>query len=150
MVDALTELYGMLIVEDYVAFGDYAWDICSDDLFRAGDHAEKEAIETFTFDAGNAQLKAGWSWKYKMISRANNILMHVPEMNTISETLKKEVWEKPIFSALLPIGGCICLMEKCPSYWRKMYGMPTITNPRQPSQKCCHKSRRSATIPAGR
>ena len=88
VVDAVTGLYGMLIVEDYVAFGDYAWDICSDDMYRAGDHAEKEAIETFTFDAGNAQLKAGWSWKYEMISRANNILNHVPEMTTISEDIK--------------------------------------------------------------
>lgn len=89
VADAVTGLYGMLIVEDFVAFGDYVWDICSDDMFRAGDHAEKEAIETFTFDAGNAQLKAGWSWKYEMISRANNILIHLPGMSLLSETLKK-------------------------------------------------------------
>lgn len=89
VVDAVTGLYGMLIAEDFVAFGDYAWDICSDDMFRAGDHAEKEAIETFTFDAGNAQLKAGWSWKYEMVSRANNILLHVPDMMNLSEAIKK-------------------------------------------------------------
>lgn len=89
VVDAVTGLYGILVVEDFVAFGDYAWDICSDDMYRAGDHAEKEAIETFTFDAGNAQLKVGWKWKYEMVSRANNILLHVPEMVNLSDAIKK-------------------------------------------------------------
>lgn len=89
VIDAVTGLYGILITEDFVAFGDYAWDICSDDMFRAGDHAEKEAIETFTFDAGNAQLKAGWAWKYEMVSRANNILIHLPEMANINDDIKK-------------------------------------------------------------
>lgn len=89
VIDAVTGLYGMLIVEDFVAFGDYSWDICSDDMYRAGDHAEKEAIETFTYDAGNAQLKAGWTWKYEMVSRANNILLHVPEMTGLSDAIKR-------------------------------------------------------------
>lgn len=118
VIDAISGLYGILIVEDYVAFGDYAWDICSDDMFRAGDHAEKEAIETFTFDAGNAQLKAGWSWKYEMVSRANNILIHLPEMTSISDDIKnRSLGETYFFRAFaywwlyLPYGEVPLILE---------------------------------------
>lgn len=89
VVDAVTGLYGILVVEDYVGHSDYTWDICSDDLYRAGDHSEDEAIETFTFDAGNAQLNEAWRWKYEMISRANNLLINVPPMTNISPAIKK-------------------------------------------------------------
>ncbi|SEF93876.1 RagB/SusD family nutrient uptake outer membrane protein [Parabacteroides chinchillae] len=118
VVDAVTGLYGILIVEDFVAHGDYTWDICSDDMFRAGDHAEDEAIETFTFDTGNAQLKAGWKWKYELISRANNILIHVPSMNNISESIKnRSLGETYFFRAFaywwlyLPYGEIPLILE---------------------------------------
>lgn len=88
VVDAVTGLYGILIAEDFVAHGDYTWDIASDDLYRAGDHSEDEAIETFTFDAANPQINAGWKWKYEMVSRANNILLQVPQMEDIAQTIK--------------------------------------------------------------
>jgi len=88
VVDAVTGLYGILIAEDFVAHGDYTWDIASDDVYRAGDHSEDEAIETFTFDASNPQLSAGWTWKYEMVSRSNIILTHVPELDDISQEIK--------------------------------------------------------------
>lgn len=88
VVDAVTGLYGILIAEDFVAHGDYTWDIASDDVYRAGDHSEDEAIETFTFDASNPQLSAGWTWKYEMVSRANIILTHVPGLSDISPEIK--------------------------------------------------------------
>lgn len=117
--DAVTGLYGLLISEDYVAFGDYCWDICSDDLYRAGDHPELEAIENFTYDVGNAQLEAGWSWKYEMISRANNILRHVPQLNDLSEHIKRRsLGEAYFFRAFaywwlyLPYGEVPVITEK--------------------------------------
>lgn len=88
VVDAVTGLYGLLIAEDFVAHGDYTWDIASDDVYRAGDHSEDEAIETFTFDASNPQLAGGWTWKYEMVSRANMILSKVPQVTEISDAIK--------------------------------------------------------------
>lgn len=100
VVDAVTGLYGILIAEDFVAHGDYTWDIASDDVYRAGDHSEDEAIETFTFDASNPQLSAGWAWKYEMVSRANIILTHVPPLTNISEATKnRSLGEAHFFKA---------------------------------------------------
>ncbi|MGG5901904.1 RagB/SusD family nutrient uptake outer membrane protein [Sphingobacterium daejeonense] len=100
VVDAVTGLYGILIAEDFVAHGDYTWDIASDDVYRAGDHSEDEAIETFTFDPSNPQLSAGWTWKYEMVSRANIILNHVPELMNISQQIKdRSVGEAHFFRA---------------------------------------------------
>ncbi|MCY4779352.1 RagB/SusD family nutrient uptake outer membrane protein [Sphingobacterium sp. UT-1RO-CII-1] len=88
VVDAVTGLYGIFIAEDFVAHGDYTWDIASDDVYRAGDHSEDEAIETFTFDASNPKLSEGWTWKYEMVSRSNIILAHVPQLESISAEVK--------------------------------------------------------------
>lgn len=119
VVDAVTGLYGILIVEDFVAHGDYTWDVCSDDMFRAGDHSEDEALETFTLDAGNNMLKAGWKWKYEMVSRANNLLLNVPAMTNISEAVKKRsLGEAYFFRAFaywwlyLPYGEVPLILEE--------------------------------------
>ena len=118
VVDAVTGLYGILIVEEYVAHSDYTWDICSDDLFRAGDHAEDEAIETFTFDAGNSMMNEGWRWKYEMVSRANNLLINIPPMTNISaEVKKRSIGEAYFFRAFafwwlyLPYGEIPLIVE---------------------------------------
>ena len=119
VVDAVTGLYGILVVEDFVAHGDYTWDVCSDDMFRAGDHSEDEALETFTLDAGNNMLKAGWKWKYEMISRANNLLMNVPSMTNITDAIRKRsIGEAYFFRAFaywwlyLPYGEVPLILEE--------------------------------------
>ena len=119
VVDAVTGLYGILIVEDFVAFADYAWDIASDDVYRAGDHSELEAIETFNFDASNPQINAGWKWKYEMISRSNNILLNVPQMENISNDIKnRSLGEAHFFRAFanwwlyLPYGEFPLIFEE--------------------------------------
>ncbi|RHJ93647.1 RagB/SusD family nutrient uptake outer membrane protein [Parabacteroides bouchesdurhonensis] len=119
VVDAVTGLYGILIIEDFVAHGDYTWDVCSDDMFRAGDHSEDEALETFTLDAGNNMLKAGWKWKYEMISRANNLLINVPSMTNITDAIKKRsIGEAYFFRAFaywwlyLPYGEIPLILEE--------------------------------------
>lgn len=118
VVDAVTGLYGILVVEEYVAHSDYTWDICSDDMYRAGDHSEDEAIETFTFDAGNAMLNEAWKWKYEMVSRANNLLNNVPPMTNISQAIKKRsIGEAYFFRAFafwwlyLPYGEIPLILE---------------------------------------
>lgn len=119
VVDAVSGLYGILVVEDFVAHGDYTWDICSDDMYRAGDHSEDEAIETFTFDAGNNMLKAGWKWKYEMVSRANNLLINIPPVTNIREDIKKRsLGEAYFFRAFaywwlyLPYGEVPLILEE--------------------------------------
>ena len=119
VVDAVTGLYGILITEDFVAHADYTWDICSDDVYRAGDHSEDEAIETFTFDASNPQINQGWKWKYEMISRANNILLNVKQMENISSDIKnRSLGEAYFFRAFanwwlyLPYGEFPLILEE--------------------------------------
>jgi len=119
VVDAVTGLYGILITEDFVAHSDYTWDISSDDVYRAGDHSEDEAIETFTFDASNPQINQGWKWKYEMVSRSNNILLNVSKMENISNEIKnRSLGEAHFFRAFanwwlyLPYGEFPLIMEE--------------------------------------
>ncbi|MBI0397148.1 RagB/SusD family nutrient uptake outer membrane protein [Cyclobacterium marinum] len=86
-VAAANAMYEPLTVEDFYGHAEHTFDIPSDDQFRAGDHGEDQAIESFTFDAGNPQLYYSWRHKYEVISRANAVLINVPEI-TMDQTLK--------------------------------------------------------------
>ncbi|WP_209332452.1 RagB/SusD family nutrient uptake outer membrane protein [Lunatimonas salinarum] len=89
-VAAANAMYEPLILHDFYGHAEHTFDIPSDDQWRAGDHAEDQAIESFTFDAGNPQLNYGWRPKYEVISRANAVLMNVPGIN-MDQTLKNRV-----------------------------------------------------------
>jgi hypothetical protein len=119
VVNAASGLYALMIPEEFTGHVDYTWDICSDDIYRAGDHADDEAIETFTFDAANSQLSEGWNYKYEMVSRANNIIMNVPDMENISADIRnRSVGEAYFFRAFafwwlyLPYGEIPLIVEK--------------------------------------
>lgn len=80
-VAAANAMYEPLILHDFYGHAEHTFDIPSDDQWRAGDHAEDQAIESFTFDAGIPQLAAGWRPKYEVISRANAVLINVPDIS---------------------------------------------------------------------
>ncbi|WP_439484252.1 RagB/SusD family nutrient uptake outer membrane protein [Cyclobacterium plantarum] len=80
-VAAANAMYEPLVVEDFYGHAEHTFDIPSDDQFRAGDHGEDQAIESFTFDPGNPQLFYSWRHKYEVISRANAVLINVPDIN---------------------------------------------------------------------
>ena len=80
-VAAANAMYEPLLWEDFYGHAEHTFDICSDDQWRAGDHAEDQAIEDFTFDADNPQLAYSWKPKYEIISRANAVLIHVPDID---------------------------------------------------------------------
>lgn len=77
-VAAANAMYEPLTNHDFYGHAEHTFDIPSDDQFRAGDHGEDQAIESFTFDAGNPQLFYSWRHKYEVISRANAVLINVP------------------------------------------------------------------------
>ncbi len=89
-VAAANAMYEPLLWEDFYGHGEQTFDICSDDQWRAGDHGEDQAIEEFTFDADNPQLAFSWRPKYEVISRANAVLINVPEID-MDQTLKNRV-----------------------------------------------------------
>ena len=62
-IDGITGIYNILLEEDFTGFGEFVYDNCSDDQYRAGDHPELADIEGFTYDASNAAVKAPWRWK---------------------------------------------------------------------------------------
>ena len=87
VVSAANAIYAPLLNEDGFAHTEYTFDNCSDDMNRAGDHADETSLELFTFDASNSHILATWSTKYEVISRANALLINAPKV-TMDETLK--------------------------------------------------------------
>ena len=80
VVAATNAIYAPLLNEDGFAHTEYTFDNCSDDMNRAGDHADETALEMFTFDASNSHILATWSTKYEVISRANAVLINAPKV----------------------------------------------------------------------
>ena len=85
---AANAMYEVLRDHDFYGHAEHTFDIPSDDQWRAGDHGEDQAIEEFTFDPDNAQLAFSWRPKYEIISRANAVLMNVPDIE-MDQTLKE-------------------------------------------------------------
>lgn len=78
VVAAVNAIYEPLLQEEYYGHWERTFDICSDDMWRAGDHGEDQSIEFFTYDADNPKLRPIWKWKYEMISRSNAVLINAP------------------------------------------------------------------------
>ncbi len=95
-VAAANALYEPLDDEDFYGHTEQTFEICSDDFWRAGDHGEDQAIEEFTFDASNAQLRFSYSRKYEIINRANAILINVPDIE-MDASLKNRVLGEAYF-----------------------------------------------------
>ena len=115
-VAASNALYSFIGDEYIFAHTEQTWDICSDDQWRAGDHPEDQAIEEFTYEPSNPQLNDSWSRKYEVISRANAILINVPDID-MDQTLKNRILGEAHFMRGL-------------MYWQfyKIYGqVPLIT-----------------------
>jgi len=89
-VAAANALYEPLDDEGFYGHSEQTFEICSDDFWRAGDHGEDQAIEEFTFDPGNAQLRFSYDRKYEIVNRANAVLLNVPEIE-MDQTLKNRV-----------------------------------------------------------
>lgn len=87
-VDGITGIYNILLEEDFTGFGDFVYDNCSDDQFRAGDHPELGDIENFTYDVANSAVKAPWRWKYEMLNRSNSALLYIPNITSIDAAIK--------------------------------------------------------------
>ena len=63
VVSAVNAIYEPLLQENYYGHFERTWDIQSDDMWRAGDHAEDPSIEYFTYDASNPKLIDTWKWR---------------------------------------------------------------------------------------
>ena len=95
-VAAANAMYDPLNDGDFYGHGEQTFEICSDDFFRAGDHGEDQAIEEFTFDPDNAQLRSAYTRKYEIINRANAILINVPDID-MDPALKDRVLGEAYF-----------------------------------------------------
>jgi hypothetical protein len=87
---AINGAYEPLLNHDYYGHAEHTFDIPSDDQWRAGDHGEDQAIENFTFDPTNSQLEFSWQHKYEIISRANQVLINVPDIE-MDQDLKDRI-----------------------------------------------------------
>jgi starch-binding outer membrane protein, SusD/RagB family len=87
VVSAVNAVYEPLLAEDFLGHAEMTFDVCSDDMWRAGDHGEDQAIEEFTFDPSNPQLRYSYSYKYEVISRANAVLINAEKVD-MDATLK--------------------------------------------------------------
>ncbi len=78
---ASNALYSLLEDEMFFGHPEQAWDICSDDQWRSGDWGNEQAVEELTFDPSNPQFGWSWSMRYEIISRANSVLLNVPNID---------------------------------------------------------------------
>ena len=90
-VAAANAMYAPLLTHDMYGHSENVFDNSSDDLYRAGDHGYSEAMENFTLDPSNGGVANGWKAKYEIISRANAVLINVPDMENIDGTLKSRI-----------------------------------------------------------
>ncbi|MEO7992516.1 MAG: RagB/SusD family nutrient uptake outer membrane protein, partial [Chryseolinea sp.] len=93
VVSAVNAIYEPLLQENYFGHFERTWDIQSDDMWRAGDHAEDQSIEYFTYDASNPKLIDTWKWRYEMISRANAVLINAPDVTMDTELKNRSLGE---------------------------------------------------------
>jgi len=93
VVSAVNAIYEPLLQENYFGHFERTWDIQSDDMWRAGDHAEDQSIEYFTYDASNPKLIDTWKWRYEMISRANAVLINAPNVSMDSQLKNRSLGE---------------------------------------------------------
>jgi hypothetical protein len=97
VVAATNAIYSPLLDEDGFAHTEYTFDNSSDDMVRAGDHGDSEAqLELFTFNASNSHIGNTWSTKYEVISRANAVLIHAPQI-TMDEALRNRCMGEAYF-----------------------------------------------------
>ncbi len=78
---AANAMYEPLEDGNFYGHSEQTFEICSDDFWRAGDHGEDQAIEEFTFDPANSQLRSSYSRKYEIVNRANAVLINVPNID---------------------------------------------------------------------
>lgn len=95
-VAAANALYEPMRSGSFYGHSEQTFEICSDDFWRAGDHGEDQAIEEFTFDPGNAQLRFSYNRKYEIVNRANAMLLNVPDIS-MDATLKNRVLGEAYF-----------------------------------------------------
>jgi len=93
VVSAVNAIYEPLLQENYFGHYERTWDIQSDDMWRAGDHAEDQAIEYFTYDPSNPKLIDTWKWRYEMISRANAVLINAPAVDMDADLKNRSLGE---------------------------------------------------------
>lgn len=93
---AANAMYDPLNDEAFYGHSEQTFEICSDDFWRAGDHGEDQAIEEFTFDADNRQLRFSYSRKYEIINRANAVLTNVPAID-MDQALKDQILGEAYF-----------------------------------------------------
>ncbi len=93
---AVNAMYEPLRAEEFYGHSEQTFEICSDDFWRAGDHGEDQAIEEFTFDADNAQVRFSYPYKYEVINRANAVLINVPNID-MDPKLKDELLGEAYF-----------------------------------------------------
>jgi hypothetical protein len=93
VVSAVNAIYEPLLQEEYFGHWERTFDICSDDMWRAGDHGEDQSIEYFTYDADNPKLRPIWKWKYEIISRANAVLINAPRVTMDQDEKNRSLGE---------------------------------------------------------
>ena len=93
---AANAMYEQLRSGNFYGHSEQTFEICSDDFWRAGDHGEDQAIEEFTFDPDNAQLRFSYDRKYEIVNRANAVLINVPDID-MDQGLKDQILGEAYF-----------------------------------------------------
>ncbi|GHT61652.1 membrane protein [Bacteroidia bacterium] len=103
-INAVQGIYGKVLDEYFSGNDDTKYEGCSDDILATSDHYDIDPqILRFTVTPGNSGLaNRQWPVKYEVISRANLVIMNVPNMSRdqISEAIQnRSVGEAYFFRA---------------------------------------------------
>ena len=88
VIAGVNGIYNVLTQEEGVGHNLYAFDDASDDISVDGDHPDFWEIERFTATPNTYQLHPTWGWAYEQIARANNALIYIPKVPTMSEDIR--------------------------------------------------------------
>lgn len=100
-IDAVTSVYSIMLSDAFTGHDDATYDACSDDIYNNGDHYDFDIpINRFTCTPTEGLLpNYQWQTKYEMVSRANLVIINVPQMpdNLISQATKNRCLGEALF-----------------------------------------------------
>jgi hypothetical protein len=88
VMSALDAFYDYTYREEVTGRGHFWYENCSDNMVTGRTNATADLYKNFTMSAGTGYLDAPWQHMYRIIAKSNDILRYVPNISTVSQSVK--------------------------------------------------------------
>jgi hypothetical protein len=122
---ALDAFYDYTYREEATGRGHFWYENCSDNMFTGRTNTTADQYKNFTMGANTGYADETWVCLYQLIAKANDVLRYVPDMTTVSQSLKDNatgqayffrgygyLWLSPWYGDNGPNGGIPIVTEK--------------------------------------